>query len=117
MIMPKLTTVNRLIESQLRIVDKRRINGHFVKGPIPLTWISKAAQLPGKSINTGLACWYLMGLKKSHRFKLSNMVASEFGLNKDSKARSLKHLEQAGLIRCTRDVGRSVVVEMLNTGD
>ena len=117
MITTKLIATNRSIDGRLRLADKRRINGHFVKGPIPLTWISKAAQLPGKSVNAGLACWYLMGLKKTHTFKLSNMVASKFGLNKDSKARSLKHLEQAGLIRCTRDVGRSVVVEMLTTDD
>ena len=115
MITTKLTPTNRLIDSRLRLADKRRINGHFVKGPIPLTWISTAAQLPGKSVNAGLACWYLMGLKKSHTFKLSNVVASEFGLNKDSKARSLKHLERAGLIRCTRRVGSSIVVELLNT--
>ena len=115
MIKSKLTSAKWLIDNQLRSVDRRRINGHFVKGPIPLDWISKAAQLPGKSVNAGLACWYLMGLKKTHTFKLSNVVACEFGLNKDSKARSLKHLERAGLIRCTRTTGRSVVVEMLNT--
>ncbi len=115
MITPKLASTKRLVDSELRLFGKRWINGRFVQGPIPLSWISKAAQLPGKSVNAGLACWYLMGLKKSYTFKLSNMVASEFGLNKDSKARSLKHLEEAGLIRCTRTIGRSVVIEVLNT--
>lgn len=117
MIMTKLVTTDRLIDYQLQIVDRHRIKGHFVKGPMPLSWISRAAQLPGKSLNAGIACWYLKGLKESHRFKFSNIVANKFGLNKDSKLRALKNLEDAGLIRCTRVQGRSVVVEMLNTGD
>ena len=79
MISAKLAPSNRLVDSQLARVDKHRINGHFVRGPIPLSWISKAARLPGKSINAGLACFYLKGLKKSHIFKLSNGVASNFG--------------------------------------
>ena len=113
--MTKLVTTDRLIDYQLQIVDRRHIKGHFVRGPIPLSWISKAAHLPGKSLNAGLACWYLMYLKKSHKFKLSNIVANDFGLNKDSKLRALKYLEKAELIRCTRTIGRSVVIEMLNT--
>ena len=116
MITSKLTPTKRIVDRGLTSRDKRWIKGHFVKGPIPLTWISKAAHLPGKSMNAAVACWYLKGLKKSHTFKLSNIVASRFGLNKDSKARALKHLEQASLIRCTYAKGRSVVVEMLNTG-
>jgi DNA-binding transcriptional ArsR family regulator len=115
MIMTKLTTPERLIDSQLQVFRVPRINGPFVRGPLPLSWISKAARLPGKSLNAGLACWYLMFLKKSYQFKLSNIVANEFGLNKDSKLRALKCLEEAGLIRCTRMQGRSVVIEMLNT--
>jgi len=115
MITFKLTPTKRLVDREQRSRAKHWIKGRFVKGPIPLTWISKAAQLPGKSINAALACWYLKELKKSHTFKLSNMVAREFGLNKDSKARALKYLEKAELIRCTRTIGRSVVIEMLNT--
>ncbi len=115
MITSKLTPPKRLVDREQRFRAKHWINGRFVKGPIPLTWISKAAHLPGKSLNAGLACWYLMYLKKSHKFKLSNIVANDFGLNKDSKLRALKYLEKAELIRCTRTIGRSVVIEMLNT--
>ena len=115
MITSKFALSNQLIDGHPKSVHKRRINGHFVKGPIPLSWISKAALLPGKSLNVGLACFYLMGLKRSHSFKLSNVVAAQFGLNKDSKARALKHLEKAGLVRCFRKQGRSVVVEVLST--
>ena len=116
MITSKFTPTKRLGDRKQPFRNKHWINGHFVQGPIPLDWISKAAHLPGKSANAALACWYQKGLKKSHTFRLSNVVASKFGLNKDSKARALKHLEQASLIRCTYTKGRSVVVEMLNTG-
>ena len=92
-----------------------RIEGGFVRGPIPLKWISEAAQLPGKSLHAALACWYLMNLRQKETFKFSNVVGQRFGLDKDSKARALKLLESAGLIACNQRAGRSVEITMLNT--
>ncbi len=115
MITTRPTTLDSLSIRDYRSKSTQRINGRFVKGPIPLTWISKAACLPGKALNAGLACWYQMGLNRSPSFKLSNVLARQFGLDKDSKARALRQLENAGLIRCQRTIGRSVEIEMLNT--
>lgn len=113
MIMANLIDNIRLSDGKSVPGYASRINGHFVKGPIPLSWLSIAAALPGKSIHAGLACWYQLGLKKCSPFPMSNTVAGKFGMDKDSKARSLRNLENAGLIRCYRTIGRSVTVEIL----
>jgi hypothetical protein len=39
-----------------------RIPGRFIKGPIPLVWITAAAMLPGRCLHVGVAIWYLAGL-------------------------------------------------------
>jgi len=33
---------------------KPKITGNFLKGPIPLAWLTKAASLPGKAFQTGV---------------------------------------------------------------
>ena len=46
----------------IKTKPKRRLprhhgNEHFIKGPIPLDWITIAAKLPGKSCQVGNALW------------------------------------------------------------
>ena len=36
----------------------------FIRGPIPLAWLNVAARLPGKTLNVGLAIWWLAGMSK-----------------------------------------------------
>ena len=91
--------------------------GRFVKGPIPFDWITTAFQLPGKAGAVGIACWYLAGLTKNLKIRLSNKIAEQFGVSKDSKARALKVLTQAGLIRVNQAPGRAVLVEILTAND
>src|SRR5271166_4644456 len=51
----------------------------FIKGPIPLAWITAAAMLPGKSLHAGLALWYLAGLKKTRTVPLGNRLLVAHG--------------------------------------
>ena len=60
-----------------------KIKNGFVKGPIPLEWLSGAAKLPGKALHVGVALWYLYGLRKNHTVKLTTVTSAIFGLNKD----------------------------------
>ena len=39
----------------------------FLKGPIPLAWLERAARLPGKSLQAAVALWYAAGLTRSAR--------------------------------------------------
>ena len=44
----------------------------FIKGPLPLDWMQRAARLPGKTLQVALALWYLAGLQKSLTVKLAS---------------------------------------------
>ena len=85
----------------------------FLKGPIPLNWLSRAAQLPGKSIHVALAIWYLAGLKKSASVKLGQSVLNDFGVDRHSKARALKQLASAKLISIQSAPGCAPVITVL----
>jgi hypothetical protein len=87
---------------------------HFLKGPVPLPWLERAAKLPGKSLHVGIAVWYVAGLTRSRRVPLSNVAGHRFGLDRNAKYRALEWLEGAGLIRVERKLGRAPVVTLLD---
>jgi hypothetical protein len=87
---------------------------HFLKGPIPWNWLSKAAQLPGKALHVSVCLWYLAGLKSSRTIPLSMERLLELGVNRFAAYRGLKVLEEAGLVRVIRKRGRLSTVELLD---
>lgn len=102
----------RASQGQLVQPDRQRQDG-FIKGPLPLTWMAKAAQLPGKTLQVALALWYLSGLQKTDSVKLTAKTSSLFGLSRDAKYDAIARLEAAGLIEVLRSPGRSPVVTIL----
>ena len=90
---------------------------HFLKGPVPLPWLEKAARLPGKSLHAGIALWYAAGLLRSAAVPLSNISGLRFGLDRNAKYRALDWLEDAGLIAVERKLGRAPVVTIVQTGE
>ena len=86
----------------------------FLKGPIPLDWLCKAAQLPGKSLQVALAIWFLSGLSNSATVRLGNSVLCEMGVDRHSKKRALTQLTNAQLISVQRSSGQAPVVTILN---
>lgn len=85
----------------------------FLKGPIPLNWLSRAAQLQGKSLQVGLSLWFLAGLTSSKTVKLSQSTLCDFGVNRHCKYRALKWLEDAKLISVKGENGQSPEVTLL----
>ena len=43
----------------------------FLRGPVPLEWLGKAAALPGKTLNVAIALWWRHGMAKGKPFKLT----------------------------------------------
>lgn len=84
-----------------------------LRGPIPLDWLSAAAQLPGRSFHAGLACWYVAALTRTTSVPLSNISSLRFGLDRNAKYRALAWLERAGLIAVERRPGRAPVITIL----
>ena len=90
----------------------------FLKGPIPLDWLTQAARQSGKALHVGIALWFLSGLKRSREIALSQSILSLFGVTRHSGYRGLAELEKAGLVSVVRHRGRnSIVTILLPTAD
>ncbi len=85
----------------------------FLKGPIPLNWLGKAAKQSGKALHVGIALWFLSGLKRSRKVALSQSILSLFGVSRYSGYRGLTELEKAGLVSVVRHPGRNPIVTIL----
>jgi hypothetical protein len=96
----------------------QRMKGEFLKGPIPLAWLSSAARLPGKSpLGVALAVMFEVGRKRTQEVILTNAVVARFGLNRKSKYRGIAALEKAGLIAVRRRPHKNPVVKVLEIDD
>lgn len=91
----------------------RKAKSQFIKGPIPLTWISQASQLPGKALHVAVMLWYLYGVAQSKELVLSTARFSAWGVSRYQKNRALTILEEAGLIKVCRRSGRNPRVQIL----
>lgn len=86
----------------------------FLKGPIPWTWLTTAARLPGKSLHVSLVIWLMHFMKRSDRVLLSPKLLREMGINRSSAYRGITWLEKAGLICVSRRRGRGAIVLLAN---
>lgn len=88
----------------------------FIKGPIPMAWMSKAAKRPGKSGLVGLVLWYWAGIRRKKKFKFSvSRLEGDWGVTKYSGLRALNCLEAAGLIRIEKIKGKMSLVTILHS--
>lgn len=86
---------------------------HYLRGPIPLSWLTQAARLSGRSLHVAVTIWYRAGLEKNATIRLGNAVLAKFSVSPDSKRRALIELEKAGLIRVERGKNKNPVVTIL----
>lgn len=99
-----------------KIPPPRRKKGEwFLKGPIPGTWLHRAAKLPGRALHVGLALWFLAGLKKCNYVTLTWATFNRFGVSPDSGRRGLAALERVGLVSVERHPGRCPRVTILES--
>ena len=82
----------------------------FIKGPIPVGWLSQAAALPGKALHLALAIHWLTGMNKGAPVKVSKKALAHFFISTDAYRDGLKRLEAAGLITVSRLPGQSPIV-------
>ncbi len=87
----------------------------FIKGPIPLDWVTCANKLPGKAGPVGFALWFLAGIKKSRTFKLTGEVERIAACNRRTLYPALKALEKAGLIEVQPKRGARPTVVILSS--
>ena len=90
----------------------------FLRGPIPLSWLSTASHVSGQgsAMKVALAIWYLSGLNgQAKTVKLQTSALRLFGVERHSAYRGLKVLERAGLVHVIRHPGRTPVVTLLES--
>lgn len=92
----------------------RRIEGEFLKGPIPLKWLSVASKLSGKApLAVGLAIWFEAGRRRRNEVRLTTAILERFGVNRKAKYTALESLEDAGLVSVYRELRKNPVVTIL----
>jgi hypothetical protein len=113
--MPTLEAVpgEREVMTSALIGARRRSAGRFLKGPIPISTIAAAGRLPSRfALPVLLAVRYCVDVAGKPWVSLTANTLAAFGFGKDAKARALRELEDAGLIRVKRQPGRSVLVSL-----
>lgn len=85
----------------------------FIKGPIPLEWITRANALPGKAGAVGLALWFLVGVQKARTIKLTGEVERIAACDRKTVYPALAALETAGLITVERKSGARAVATIV----
>jgi hypothetical protein len=96
---------------------RHRPGERFVKGPIPLAWLERAARLPGKALAVGMVLWYKAGLTRGRCVPLCLSHGADMGVGPDATRRGLRALGRAGLVSVRSAPGRCSEVTLLDTGN
>ena len=91
------------------------IDGPFLRGPLPLSWLSSACSIPGgNALAVALAIWFVAGCEKRRdQLKLTTKTLNLFGVNPSAKSRALEALKRAGLIDVQTKRGKNPLVTIL----
>jgi hypothetical protein len=80
----------------------------FLRGPIPWSWLSRAAKLPGKALQVALVIWLLSALLKGAAVVVMSPIRlRELGVQRHAGYRGLRALEKAGLVSVERGHGKA----------
>ena len=86
----------------------------FLKGPVPLNWLTIAGRAPGRALHVAIVLWYRSGLTKSGVMPLPLLVLKQMGVDRYAARRGLAALEEAGLVSVKRTQGKKPVVTLLD---
>ena len=78
-----------------------------------MDWLNAAAKLPGKTLNVGIAIWWLAGMSKDTAFKLRRKALDQLGVSRDAASDALKRLEEQRLILVKRSPGQRPTVQIV----
>lgn len=97
--------------------QRRRLRAEpFLRGPIPLAWLAKAAQLRKPALPAGIGLWFVRGVsQRTGPIRVSAALRKKVGLSAGQMLRGLRALEGAGLVRFVKEGrGRCPVVEIVD---
>jgi len=78
-----------------------------------MSWLSKAANIPGKALCIGVTIRYLAGMVGLQNIKLNRRLLEDMNISQDACSDGLRRLEAAGLIRLTRKPGQRPIIDIV----
>jgi len=92
-----------------------QIEGSFLKGPIPMSWLNRASAASGQGagLGIGIAIWHLAGMEKSTTIKLRHSVLEKMNISRHATYRGLAALKNAGLISIKQKHGKSPIITII----
>ena len=107
------TIMLRYSEAEGRFVQRLPAKEPFLKGPIMLSNIKSAAELPGKSLQVYLAICWLSDMAMGQAIKVTKRAMEWFGFSADAYRDALLRLEATGLIEVTRAPGQKALIKLI----
>ena len=104
----------REVETGLTQRSFTRQQGRFLKGPILMRHLAKAANLPGQSLSVYLAVHHRTALTRQQWVTLPKGLLEQLGVSRDAKSRALRELQGASLVRLETVKGRSARVSLVD---
>lgn len=101
------------LQGRVGIPRGRRVPGKFLRGPIPLDWLQRAALLSGRALHLGVALWFLDGFQQTGTVQARPSVLRDFGLDRHASYRAMNQLEKEGLVSVERKKGAAPMVTLL----
>lgn len=111
--------MNNIAIEEVRIIAPiKREYDYFLRGPIPFSWLARAANLRGKSFQVSVLIWFHYFLLRKPEFKIQKKFREKFGVGRKSFYSSLAELEEAGLIKTISQKGSSRTIQIIEeSGD
>jgi len=92
----------------------RRQSRQFIRGPLPLEWFGRAAELGRPALAVALALWWRAGVERRAQVALSMQSCKLFGVpSRRDRREALARLQSAGLIGVERSTSKSPVVTIV----
>jgi hypothetical protein len=85
----------------------------FLKGPVPMRWLERAARLSGKALVVGIGLWHLSGLTCKTEIRATGTLWKRLGISRQAVYRGLRALEREGLISVVRHPGQNPIVTLI----
>lgn len=87
----------------------------FVAGPVDMAWFRKVFEMHNYTYSwVGLNLWRLRAIGQGKPFRVSNVLASTWGIDADKKSRAFNALQRAGLIEVFKEPGKAPMVRVLD---
>ena len=93
---------------------RHKTGERFLKGPIPWSWLTAAARLPGKALHVAIVLWFKAGMANRRTVSVSLSGMKQLGVARNTARRGLAALERGELVDVERKPGCSPTVTLLD---